>query len=161
MRRRATLDQKRVDEIAAGILDKGLHKRLPRAGRRSAFRAGVWRLPKRSARKPSQAFLSKRGNTSAWRQDIKTVSLLAAFLSVPFATSTAVEGIQIGQSAKSPGSSNKFHRPGTTEAAWWTRRFGLGPVMAFVTHDTVLARPSETRPPVILGASITHEWLED
>jgi hypothetical protein len=27
MRRRATLDQKRVDEIAAGILDKGLQPR--------------------------------------------------------------------------------------------------------------------------------------
>jgi hypothetical protein len=49
----------------------------------------VWRLPRRSARKTSSAFLSKRGSTSAWQQNINTVSLLAAFLSVPFATSSA------------------------------------------------------------------------
>ena len=38
--------------------------------------------------------------------------------------------------------------------------FGVKPVSAFVTHDTVLAYASETRPPLILGGSITHEWLE-
>ena len=68
---------------------------------------------------------------------------LLAFLSVPFATSSAVEGIQIGQSAKSLRSSIKFHPLGTSKATWWARRFGVGPVCAFVTHDTVLANASE------------------
>jgi hypothetical protein len=67
---------------------------------------------------------------------------LLAFLNVPFATSSAVEGIQIGQSAKSLRSSIKFHRLGTT--ASWAWGFGVGPVSAFVTHDTVLANASET-----------------
>jgi hypothetical protein len=75
--------------------------------------------------------------------DTKTISLLLAFLSVPFATSSAVEGIQIGQSAKSLRSSIKFHPLGTSKATWWARRFGVGPVCAFVTHDTVLANASE------------------
>jgi hypothetical protein len=83
-----------------------------------------------------------------------------ALLCMPFATSSAVEDIQIGQSAKSLRSSNKFHRLGTTKAAWWTRGFGVRPVSAFVTHDTVLAHASKMRPPLILGGSITHEWLE-
>jgi hypothetical protein len=42
MRRRATLDQKRVDEIAAGILDNGLHKRLSSCGQTQ--RISCWRL---------------------------------------------------------------------------------------------------------------------
>ena len=92
--------------------------------------------------------------------DTKTVSLLLAFLSVPFATSSAVEGIQIGQSAKSLRSSIKFHRLGTTKAAWWAWGFGVRPVSAFVTHDTVLANASETRPSLILGGSINRGWLE-
>ena len=87
-------------------------------------------------------------------------SLLAAFLSVPFATSSAVEGIQIGQSTKSLRSSIKFQRLGTTKAAWWAWGFGVGPVSAFVTHDTVFAHASKMRPPLILGGSINRGWLE-
>ena len=75
-------------------------------------------------RKPSA---SRAGGTSirpVWQRDTKTF-LLAAFLSVPFATAAAVKGIQVGQSAKSLSSSNKFHRLGTTKAAWWARGFGV------------------------------------
>jgi hypothetical protein len=95
-----------------------------------------------------------------YRGDTKIVSLLVAFLSVPFAAFSAVEGIQIGQSAKSPRSSKEFHRLGTTKAARWARRFGVGPVSAFVTHEAVLANASKTRPPLILGGSINRGWLE-
>ena len=73
----------------------------------------------------------------------RTAYWCVALLSMPFATPSAVEGIQIGQSAKSLRSSNKFHRLGTSKATWWARRFGVGPVCAFVTHDTVLANASE------------------
>jgi hypothetical protein len=82
--------------------------------------------------------MSMRGNTSAGQQDITTVCLLGTFLSVPFATSLAVEGIQIGQAAVSAGSSNEFHPLGTTKAPRCARGFGVGPVSAFVTHDMVL-----------------------
>ena len=96
-----------------------------------------------------------------WQQDTKTISLLVwLLLSMPFATSSAVKDIHIGQSAKSLRSSNKFHRLGTTKAAWWTRGFRVRPVSAFVTHDTVLAHASEMRPPLILGGSINRGWLE-
>jgi hypothetical protein len=95
-----------------------------------------------------------------WQLDAKTVCLLAAFLSVPFPTSSAVEGVQIGQSAKSLRASSKFHWPGTTKASWWARGFGIGPVCALVIHDTVLASASETRPPLILGGSIAGGWLK-
>ena len=125
----------------------------------------IWRscslvMQRNDAGRFSRGFRSHRAVRLLPLGDTKTVSLLLAFLSVPFATSSAVEGIQIGQSAKSLRSSIKFHRLGTTKAAWWAWGFGVRPVSAFVTHDTVLANASETRPSLILGGSINRGWLE-
>ena len=66
--------------------------------------------------------------------DFSTIS----FLGVPLATLTALEGIQVGQSAKPQGSSNEFHWLSAAKAARWTRRLGRGPASAFVTHYTTV-----------------------
>jgi hypothetical protein len=66
VKRRATFDEKRVDEIAASILDKGLETpMLVRAERASCSLRPytVWRLPRRSAKKPSSVFSSRHGST--------------------------------------------------------------------------------------------------
>ena len=67
IKRRATLDQKRVDEIAASILDKGQQTPiLVRAdGARFVLVEGLHRLglPRRLAKRPSSASLSMRRST--------------------------------------------------------------------------------------------------
>ena len=67
IKRRATLEQKRVDEIAASILDKGLQSPiLVRVdGARFVLVEGCtgWRPLRRLAKRPSSASLSTRGST--------------------------------------------------------------------------------------------------
>ena len=69
VKRRATLEQKRVDEIAASMLDKGQQTPiLVRAdGARFVLVEGLHRLkpPRRSAKKLLSASLSTRGNINA------------------------------------------------------------------------------------------------
>ena len=69
VKRRATLDQRRVDEIAASILDEGLQTPiLVRAdGARFVLVEGLHRLEAAKAlgEKISSASLSTRGNTNA------------------------------------------------------------------------------------------------
>ena len=72
VKRRATLEQKRVDEIAASMLDKGQQTPiLVRAdGARFVLVEGLHRLEaakRRSAKKLLSAFLSTRGNINARR----------------------------------------------------------------------------------------------
>ena len=84
-----------------------------------------------------------------------------AFLGVPLATFTALEGIQVGQSAKPQSSSNEFHWLSAARAARWTRRLGRGPASAFVTHDTMSQQLSGSKTRQLMwGASITVTWLE-
>jgi len=68
-KRRTTLEQKRVDEIAASMLDDGQHTPiLVRAdGARFVLVEGLHRLEaaRRSAKKPSSAFLFPHGNTES------------------------------------------------------------------------------------------------
>ena len=66
-KRRGTLEQKRVDEIAASILDKGLQAPiLVRADGRASYSLRVctdWRPPRRSANRPLSPSLSMHGST--------------------------------------------------------------------------------------------------
>jgi hypothetical protein len=67
VKRRATLVQKRVDEIAASMLSRPADTNPGACGWR-AFRAWLraftgWKPTRRSARKPSSAFAWKRAST--------------------------------------------------------------------------------------------------
>jgi hypothetical protein len=70
IKRRATLEQKRVDEIAASILDEGL--KAPIRVRADGARFVLvevctgWRLPRHSANRPSSPSSSMRGSIK-WR----------------------------------------------------------------------------------------------
>ena len=69
VKRRATLDQKRVDEIAASMLDEGqqapIQVRADGARVSCSLRACTgWKPPRRSEKKLSLASLSTRGNTN-------------------------------------------------------------------------------------------------
>jgi sulfiredoxin len=74
-KRRATLDPKRVGEIAAIILDKGLETPIlvRPDGTGFVLVEGLHRLEaaKRSAKKPSSAFLSRRGSISVRRNPLR------------------------------------------------------------------------------------------
>ena len=65
---RGTLEQKRVDEIAASILDRGLQAPIlvRTDGARFVLVEGLhrWRPPRRSAKRPSSPSLWMRGSTN-------------------------------------------------------------------------------------------------
>jgi hypothetical protein len=72
VKRRATLDQKRVDEIATSMLDKGqqapIQVRADGAGSCSLKACIDWKPPKRSMKKLFFVSLSMRGSTNERRR---------------------------------------------------------------------------------------------
>src|SRR5580693_5334629 len=71
IKRRATLEQKRVDEIAASILDKGLQSPIPVRvdGAPASYSLRVctgWRPLRRLAKRPSSASLSMAEALTGW-----------------------------------------------------------------------------------------------
>jgi hypothetical protein len=61
---------------------------------------------------------------------------------VTHAAGSALERIQIGQSAKSRRSANEVHRPTAAKAQRWSRRLRGGIAGAFFPHDTAVREAS-------------------
>ena len=87
IKRRTTLEQKRVDEIPPACSTTASGRRSWCERTASALywlRVCIdWRPPRRSAKKPSSAFLSPRGNTKSPAPSIALVLAVRALMTVP------------------------------------------------------------------------------